>query len=79
MGVINTNTKFPRVGYHHRKSWTIIPHLHSYFDIGTTGNEIIHDKLLINLCHDVECRMLNYFETLQDKMVSKLPSKDFCL
>ena len=43
----------------------MIPHLHSYCDIGTTGHELINDKCLIYLCHDVECVTFNYFETLQ--------------
>ena len=53
----------------------MIPHLHSYCDIGTTGNELINDKVFIGFCHDAECMMFHYFETLQDRMVSKILSK----
>ena len=56
----------------------MIPHLHSYCDIGTTGHELINNKCLIYLCPDVECVTFYYFETLQYKMVSKLLSKYFC-
>ena len=55
----------------------MITHLHSCCDIGTTGNELINDKVLIGFCHDAECMMFHYFETLQDRMVSKILSKYF--
>ena len=34
LGVTNNNATFPRVRYNHRKTWTMIPHLYSYCEIG---------------------------------------------
>ena len=55
----------------------MITHLYSYCDIGTKVHELINEKCLIDFCHEVECIMFNYFETLQYKMVSKLLGKYF--
>ena len=40
----NRNSKFPHVGYNHRKKWTMIPHLLYYCGIWTPGHELMNDK-----------------------------------
>ena len=46
LGVTNRNANFIFVMYMHRKTWTMITHLHYYFGVGTPGHEIINDKWL---------------------------------
>ena len=44
-----------------------LQNLSSYFEIETPGHELMSNKWLIYLCHDTECILLKYFETLLKK------------
>ena len=55
----------------------MMTHLRSYYKIGAPGHELVNDKWIIDLCHDVECIMFDNLQKIQDKISNHL-SKWFC-
>ena len=45
----------------------MIPNLRSYFEIGTSGHELINFQWIRKLFCDVDCIMFSYFENLKTK------------
>ena len=48
LGVTNGNTIFPCVRYNYIKTWTMLPNVRSYFEMGDPGRELMNYKWLIN-------------------------------
>ena len=55
----------------------MIPRLLSYCEIVTPVHDIMNDKWITYLCHDMESIIFNHFETFQDKRVSNIIDKYF--
>ena len=60
-------TKYFLLIYHQHKLLSLFTCITFYCGEGKTSHQLINEKCIIDLYHDIECLMFDYFGIFQDK------------